>query len=307
MTHHHFTPQQYFRTMGAHPPVLTIADGDSVTTTTIDARGWDMNRERHSLGPNPMTGPFYVEGAEPGDQLAVTIDHLRPNRTYGWADHGLALNVTDPAYIGTIRKPEGVSEWHVDMDAGTVTLVSPRTALGDFALPARPMIGCFGVAAAREQAISTFTSAEHGGNMDYVGFEQGVTAYFPVFERGALFFLGDVHAIQGHGEISGSGVEISADVTFTVRLLKQKPAGWPRGENADTIFTAGNARPLDQALQHATTEMMRWLEQDYGLDGLSASYLLAQAVEYEVGNVYDPAYTMICKLPKRLVAPYKRG
>lgn len=307
MTHHHFTPERYYRTMGAHPPVLTIADGDTVSTTTVDARGWDANRERHSLGPNPMTGPFYVEGAEPGDQLAVTIDHLRPNRTYGWADHGLALNVTDPDYIGTIQMPEGVSEWHVDMDAGTVTLVSPRTALGDFTLPARPMIGCFGVAAAGDQAISTYTSAQHGGNMDYVGFEQGVTVYFPVFERGALFFLGDVHAIQGHGEISGSGVEISADVTFTVRVIKQKPARWPRGENADYIFTAGNARPLDQALQHATTEMMRWLEQDYGLDGLSASYLLSQAGEYEVGNVFDPAYTMICKLAKRFVAPYKRA
>lgn len=307
MTTHPFTPDHYFRTMGAHTPVLTVADGDTVATTTIDAYGYDVNRERVIHGPNPMTGPFYVEGAEPGDQLAVTIDTLRPNRTYGWSSHGLAGNVTDPAYIGTIPNLEGVAEWHVDMDAGTVTLVSPETALGAFTLPARPMIGCFGVAAAREQAISTFTSAEHGGNMDYVGFEQGVTAYFPVFVPGALFFLGDVHAVQGHGEISGSGVEISADVQFTVRVIKNKTAGWPRGENENYIFTTGNARPLDQALQHATTEMMRWLEQDYGLDGLSASYLISQAVEYEVGNVYDPAYTMICKLPKRLIAPYKRA
>jgi amidase len=307
MTNQPFTPDHYYRTMGAHPPVLTIADGDTVETTTIDAYGYDVNRDRVTHGPNPMTGPFYVEGAEPGDQLAVHIDYLRPNRTYGWSSHGLAGNVTDPEYIGTIERREGVAEWHVDMDAGTVTLVSPETALGAFTLPARPMIGCFGVAAAREQAISTFTSAEHGGNMDYAGFGQGVTAYFPVFVLGALFFLGDVHAVQGHGEISGSGVEISADVRFTVRVLKAKAAGWPRGENDDYIFTAGNARPLDQALQHATTEMMRWLEQDYGLDGLSASYLMSQAVEYEVGNVYDPAYTMICKLPKRVVAPYKRG
>jgi acetamidase/formamidase len=293
--------------MGAHPPVLHIANGDSVSTTTIDAYGWDKDRNRPTHGSNPCTGPFYIEGAEPGDQLAVTIDHLRPNRTYGWSSNGLADNVLDPGYLRQMPTLEGVSEWHVDMDAGTVTLVKPETKLGKFTLPTRPMIGCFGVAAAREQAISTYTSAEHGGNMDYVGFEQGVTVYFPVFVPGALFFLGDVHAIQGHGEISGSGVEISADVTFTVEVIKNKPSRWPRGENADYIFTAGNARPLDQALQHATTEMLRWLEQDYGLDHLSASYLLSQANEYEVGNVFDPAYTMICKVPKRVLAPYKQG
>ncbi len=307
MTTHHFTPERYYRTMGAHPPVLTIASGDSVVTTTIDAGGYDKDRQQVSPRPNPVTGPFFVEGAEPGDQLAVTIDSLCPNRTYGWADHGLADNVIDPGFVRAIPRLEGVSEWHVDMDAGTATLVKPETALGNFSLPVRPMIGCFGVAAIREQAISTYTSAEHGGNMDYVGFGQGTTIYFPVFEPGALFFLGDVHALQGHGEISGSGVEISADVTFTVRVIKNKPSRWPRGEDANYIFTAGNARPLDQALQHATTEMMRWLEQDYGLDALSASYLISQANEYEVGNVFDPAYTMICKLPKRVVAPYKRG
>jgi acetamidase/formamidase len=307
MTIHHFTPARYYRTMGAHPPVLTIASGDTVVTTTVDAGGYDQQRNQVTARPNPMTGPFYVEGAEPGDQLAVHIDVLRPNRTYGWADHGLAENVIDPGFVRTMPYREGVSDWHVDMDAGTVTLVAPETALGAFTLPARPMIGCFGVAAAREQAISTFTSAEHGGNMDYVGFRQGVTAYFPVFVPGALFFLGDVHALQGHGEISGSGVEISADVQFTVQVLKNKPSRWPRGEDETYIFTAGNARPLDQALQHATTEMMRWLEQDYGLDYLSASYLVSQSNEYEVGNVFDPAYTMICKLRKSVLAPYKRG
>jgi amidase len=118
--------------------------------------------------------------------------------------------------------------------------------------------------------------------------------------------LGDVHAVQGHGEICGTGIEVSAEVQFTVRVIKDKRLGWPRGENDEYIFTAGNARPLDQALQHATTEMMRWLQQDYGLDGVAAGFLLGQAVEYEVGNVYDPAYTMICKVPKRLLEAYRK-
>jgi acetamidase/formamidase len=141
--------------------------------------------------------------------------------------------------------------------------------------------------------------------MDYRGFAEGATVSFPVFEPGALFHLGDGHATQGCGEISGTGIEISMDVRFTVDLIKGRTIGWPRGENETHIFTAGNARPLDQALQHATTEMVRWLAQDYGLDAFAASTLLGQCVEYDVGNVFDPAYTMICKMPKRILAGLK--
>ncbi len=124
------------------------------------------------------------------------------------------------------------------------------------------MLGCFGVAPPGGQAISTATSGQHGGNMDYRGFVSGVTVYFPVFVPGALLLVGDGHAIQGDGEISGTGIEISFDVRFTVDLLKGKQIHWPRGENEAYIFTVGNARPLDQALQHATTEMVRWLQDD---------------------------------------------
>ena len=166
-------------------------------------------------------------------------------------------------------------------------------------IPLEPMIGCFGVAADRGQAISTATSASHGGNMDYRGFVARTTVYFPVFEPGALFFLGDGHAAQGDGEIVGSGIEISMDVRVTLRLLKGKTIHWPRAENDEWIMAVGNARPLDQATQHATTEMLRWLQDDYGLDALGANLLLAQCVRYELGNIFDPAYTMVCKLNKR--------
>ncbi|MCK5328011.1 MAG: acetamidase/formamidase family protein, partial [Candidatus Latescibacteria bacterium] len=139
---------------------------------------------------------------------------------------------------------------------------------------------------------------EHGGNMDYRGFTSGVTVYFPVFVPGALISMGDGHALQGDGEIAGTGIEISFDVQFTVHLRKGKRIHWPRGENADYIFTVGNARPLDQAVQHATTEMIRWLREDYGLDPVGASILMGQCVEYDLGNMFDPAYTMVCKLSK---------
>jgi amidase len=122
-----------------------------------------------------------------------------------------------------------------------------------------------------------------------------------VLVPGALLHVGDGHALQGDGEIVGTGIEISFDVQFTVSLLKGKRIGWPRAENADTLMTIGNARPLDQALQHATTEMVRWLQDGYGLDGPGANLLLGMCVEYEVGNVFDPAYTMVCKVRKSLL------
>ena len=164
------------------------------------------------------------------------------------------------------------------------------------------MLGCFGVAPPFGQAISTATSGPNGGNMDYRRFGPGATAYFPVFAPGALFFLGDGHFCQGDGEIVGTGVETSFEVEFTVQVLKGRTISWPRGETEEFIFAVGNARPLDQALQHATSEMIAWLGTDYGLDPLAASHLLGQTVRYDVANVFNPAYSVACRLNKRLLA-----
>jgi acetamidase/formamidase len=301
VTTHTFTPDHYHNTIGSHPPVLTIAPGDTVITTTIDASGGDQHDQRVARGGNPQTGPFFIEGAEPGDTLVVHIDRLTPNRDTGFTAISLAENVVDPEFVRKLP-PRGRHIWRIDHEARTASPESPIAGLDRLVLPLDPMLGCFGVAAKGGQAISTATSAEHGGNMDYRGFREGATVYFPVFEPGALFHLGDGHATQGDGEIVGTGIEISMDLQFTVNLRKGCEIGWPRGENETHIFTAGNARPLDQALQHATTEMVRWLGQDYGLDLVAASALLGQCVEYDVGNVFDPAYTMICKLPKAILA-----
>ena len=135
--------------------------------------------------------------------------------------------------------------------------------------------------------------------MDYRGFKPGTTVYLPVFVPGALFFLGDCHAIQGDGEIVGTGVETAMEVEIRLSLRKGETSHWPRGEDAEFIFTVGDARPLDQALQHATTEMLDWLTTSYGLSVIAATHLLGQVVRYEVGNVFDPAYTMVCKLEKK--------
>ncbi|MCC7359219.1 MAG: acetamidase/formamidase family protein [Anaerolineales bacterium] len=301
MTVHTFRPTHYWNTLGPHAPVLEIGDGDTVITTTVDAAGRDHTGERVTPGGNPQTGPFYVAGAEPGDMLALHLNRLTPNRERGWSLSGLAPNVVEP---GTpLPKPGShFTDWRMDLEAGVARLWEPQGTLAGLALPLAPMLGCFGVAPWGKQAISTGTSAEHGGNMDYRGFVAGTTVYFPVFEPGALVFVGDGHAVQGDGEILGTGIEISFDVEFTVRVLKGRRSGWPRGENEREIFAVGNARPLDQALQHATTEMLSWLQADYGLSDADAGLLLGHAVRYEIGNVFDPAYTVICKVDKQTLA-----
>ncbi len=298
MAVHRFTPTHYYSTLGSHEPVLRIADGDSVITTTIDAGGGDATGEQVHRRGNPQTGPFYVEGAEPGDALAVRLDSITPNRPRGFTASLVAERILEPAFVRTLP-PAMLAWWEVDNAAGTVTLVEPETALGRLVVPLDPMLGCFGVAPPGGQAISTATSGTHGGNMDYRGHRAGVTVYFPVAVPGALFHLGDGHAVQGDGEIVGTGVEISMDVQFTVTVVKGSNIAWPRTENADYIMAIGNARPLDEALQSATTELLRWLAHDYGLDTRAASLLLGQTIEYDIANVFDPAYTVVAKLHKR--------
>jgi amidase len=297
MATHHFHPTQYFNVIGTTEPCLRVADGDTVVTDTIDASGLDAREVAVGKRPNPMTGPFFIEGAEPGDTLAVRIDRLTPSRTTGWTFSPLALTVLDPAAIPNRPSPERVV-WDIGGNSGTVRLHEPVKGLEGFAPPLQPMIGCFGVAPALGQALSTATSAQNGGNMDYRLFAPGTTAWFPVSVPGALFYLGDGHACQGDGEITGTGIETSFEMEVTFRVLK-RTINWPRGETMDDIFTVGNARPLDQALQHATTEMLRWLEEDYGLNARAASHLMGQVVRYDVGNVFNPAFTVGCRIGKR--------
>ncbi|MCD6520025.1 MAG: acetamidase/formamidase family protein, partial [Anaerolineae bacterium] len=283
-----------------YEPVLCISDGDTLITTTLDARGGNAQGERVAPRGNPLTGPFYVEGAEPGDTLAVQIERVWPNREFGFSRGVVASSVVEADYVRQLPEDLDV-RWYIDREAGTATLFEPEEHLWKLTLSLRPMLGCLGVAPKRHQAISSATSAQHGGNMDYRGLVVGVTCYFPVFEEGALLFVGDGHAVQGDGEIVGTGIEVSMDVQLTVHVLKGKEIFWPRGENETHIFTIGNARPLDQAVQHATTEMLRWLQSDYDLSPNEASILLGQCVEYDLGNMYDPAYTMVCKVAKQLL------
>jgi acetamidase/formamidase len=302
MARHEFEPTRFHVTIGEHDPVLHVADGDTIATWCVDAGGYDAREEQITEGGNPQTGPFFVEGAEPGDTLAVRLDRLRPNRKRGVTGKIVAYSVVDPSFVHELaaQREDGVDWWELDLERGVARLETPPTGLGYLGeLPFDPMLGCFGVAPGRGQAISCATSGRHGGNMDYRGFCEAVTIFLPVFVEGALLHIGDGHARQGDGEIVGTGIEVSFDVEVTVDVIKGKRIGWPRAENEEYVMAVGNARPLDQAVQHATTELMRLLAGDYGLDSRASSVLLGQLIRYDVGNVYDPAYTIVAKVAKR--------
>jgi acetamidase/formamidase len=301
-TTHRFTPERFYNTFSfAHPPALKIRPGDRVITKTIDASGTDWNGKSVAQGPNPQTGPFYIEGAEPGDAIVVTIARIETNRTTGYSSSLLAPYAVDPGSIANRvdRDPQRAT-WIIDKAKGTTRVDTPAIA-PPIELPLRPMLGCLGTAPARKEAVATSTPGAFGGNMDYAGLNAGVKVTLPVNEPGALLFLGDGHARQGEGEVVGTGVETSMDVEFTVDLIKKKPIGWPRLENDTYIMVLGSERPLLQAFQHATTEMLRLLVSDYKYTERGASLLMGQAVEYEVANVVDPHFTVVAKIRKSLL------
>ena len=301
-----FTPTQYFNTFsGAHPPALRIKSGERIVTKTIDAGGTDHNGKQVAPGPNPQTGPFYVEGAAPGDMLVVTFDKIEINRTTAYSGGALApYTVTPGSILNRTERQAPRANWILDKAKNVARL--DNADIGGLELRLRPMLGCVGVAPARKEAIVTSTPGAFGGNMDYAGLNQGVKVMLPVNEPGALLFIGDGHALQGEGEVVGTGLETSMDVEFTAQVVKKSPIQWPRLENDTHVMVLGSERSLIEALQQATSEMHRWLMQDYGMTERGASILMGQALEYEVANVVDPRFTMVAKMRKTTLAGLKR-
>ena len=300
---HTFVPDRFYNTFSfAHPPALHVKPGDRVVTKTIDAAGVDWNGKSVASGPNPETGPFYIDGAEPGDMIVVTFVRMETNRTTAYSGSLLAPYTVDPAAIAARvdREPKRVT-WTIDKAKGVARLDQADVQPGGIELPLKPMLGCVGVAPARKEAVSTATPGAWGGNMDYASVGAGAKVMLPVNEPGALLFMGDGHARMGEGEVVGSGLETSMDVEFTVDLVKRKAIGWPRMETGTHILVLGSARPLLEAFQHATTELQKWLMADYGFTERGAQVFMGQAAEYEIANVVDPSFTVVAKIPKSLL------
>jgi len=297
---HRFSPTEYHNTFSAeHWPVLTLKPGDRLITKTIDASGMDSQCQKVGQRPNPQTGPFFIEGAEAGDILVVHLEKIEPNRTMAWSGSLLAPYAVDPGFLRSKSLREQRNQtWTIDKKKGIAHLESATFRPDRIEIPLSPMLGCVATAPARKEAIATSTPDTFGGNMDYNGIVAGVKLMLPVFEPGALLFLGDGHAAQGDGELIGNALETSMDVELTVELIKRKRINWPRAESQDFIMVLGSARPLLQALQHATTEMQRWLMEDYGFDERGSSLLMGHMVQYDIANIVDPHFTVVAKIPK---------
>jgi acetamidase/formamidase len=255
---------------------------------------------------NPQTGPFYIEGAEPGDTVAVHFVSISPARDWG-ASTTVPLfgALTGTLLTALLNEPleEVMWIWQLDRDERLCRFAARKSEF-TVDLPMEPMHGTVGVAPANSEVRSALVPDAFGGNMDTPEMRAGTTCYLGVNVEGALLSLGDGHARQGEGETCGVAVETAMNTTIIVDLIKNRPAPWPRLENDTHIMSAGSARPLEDAFRIAQHDMVGWVAELCGLDPLDAYQLVTQAVESPLANVCDTNYTSMAKMPKRyLPAP----
>jgi amidase len=297
---HEFVPTTFYRQFSAAiKPVLTIALGDTVHTTTVDAGGKDEKGVTRVLGGNPETGPFYVETAQPGDTLAVHLTRLRLNRDWAESDDFLVGRAVDSDLAAKMKDLGKTVRWHLDAEHGVATPEKPAEHLKSYSVPLRPMLGCVAVAPnAAQAAPGTGDSGRYGGNMDFNENVEGATIYLPVSVPGALLYVGDGHALQGDGELNGNALETSMDVEFTVDVIPGKRIPGPRVESATQIMAMGLAGSLDDAFREATANMAQWLADEYKLTPSEVAQVLGTSSEYKVSEVADRNAGMVLKINK---------
>jgi amidase len=297
---HEFTPTTFYRQFSAaNKPVLTIAPGDSVHTTTVDAGGADEKGVKRVLGGNPETGPFYVETAAPGDTLVVHLTRVRLNRDWAGSDDFLVGRAVDSDLALKMKDLGKSVRWHLDLEHGVATPEKPAEHLTHYTAPLRPMLGCVAVAPGPSQAApGTGDSGRYGGNMDFNEIVEGATVYLPVSVPGALLYVGDGHALQGDGELNGNALETSMDVEFTVDVIPAKRIPGPRVESATHIMAMGLEGSLDDAFRGATANMARWLTDEYKLTPSEVAQVLGTSAEYKVSEVADRNAGMVLKINK---------
>jgi acetamidase/formamidase len=304
------TSDQLNYTFGGAAPVLRIRRGCLLTLWTEDAYGGRITSRDDVASTaldtedlNPQTGPFFIEGAEPGDTLAVHLVDLTPARTWGASSlipffGGLTSIPVSP----TLQDALPERTYIYDYDAGTDTVgFSAHASDFQVRLPANPMLGTIGVAPGRREVRSSLVPDMFGGNMDTPEMTAGATCYLRVNVDGALFSLGDGHYRQGEGESCGTAVEGAMHVTVIVELVKGGGPSWPRLETDTHLMCIGSGRPLEEAWRASQVEMIGWFGELYGLDRLDAYQLLTQISQVPIANVVDPNYSAVTKIDKRLL------
>jgi acetamidase/formamidase len=298
-----YDPQVFYGTYSAaEPPVLHIFPGDTVNTRTIDQAGRDAGAARHGTGGDANTGPFYIEGALPGDTLVVKLVKLRPNKPT--ARQGSRFNqyaVTQAYSLAARYDPNFNGEWRLDPDKGIATLpASP--GLPHLTVPIRSMLGCISVAPPGEEQYRGTDLGSFGGNLDYNDNAEGTTLYFPVFHPGALLGMGDAHAAMGDGEVVGTGLETSVDVTFTVDVIRGYASPQVRAETKDYLISFGVSGSVPESIQLATTQLAQWMKKDYKLNDSEIALLFGDALKYDITELVDPHFNVAAKVPKSVLA-----
>ncbi|MEU3417192.1 acetamidase/formamidase family protein [Streptomyces murinus] len=300
-------PDEYAWTFGGAAPVARVAPGTVLDLFTEDCFAGRVRSEKDLVSEvcafpflNPQTGPFHIEGAEPGDTVAVHFVSIEPARD--WAASTTvplfgALTSTHATASLQPPLPERVWIWELDR-ARRTALFRARDSDFERELPLEPMHGTVGVAPANLEVRSALVPDAHGGNMDTPEMRAGVTCYLGVNVEGALLSLGDGHARQGEGETCGVAVECAMNTVVIVDLLKGVATPWPRLESDTHIVSTGSARPLEDAFRISQADLVRWLVRDYGFSELDAYQFATQTVESPLANVCDTNYTCVAKLRK---------
>jgi amidase len=292
-------------------PVAHLHTGDILEANALDCFGNAIKKPGDTLalakGDNPLTGPFFVDGAEPGDTLIVRILDLQVDGDQGLGALGPgfgALNATNYTPMLHPQLPEKI--WFYPIDhASNTAMFQALDSTYKVKIPLHPFLGCIGVAPAGGEARSSIVPAEFGGNMDAPEASVGNTLYLPVNVTGGLLYFGDGHAAMGDGEIAGSAIEVPMLARLQVDIVKGKRTAWPRFENDKAIMAAGIYRPVDDALRIAFTELVAWIHADYGLSELDAYELLSKVGKIHLTEMVDPNYVVIASIDKKFLPPKK--
>ncbi|HKM66567.1 MAG TPA: acetamidase/formamidase family protein [Candidatus Acidoferrum sp.] len=293
-------------TFGPAEPVAHVKAGGVLEANSLDCFGNVLQKPGDPFSKikidNPLTGPFFIDGAEPGDTLVVHILDLQVDSNQGVGTLAPGFGAANSTHYTPMLETQPLPEraWYYPIDVEK-KLITFQAGDSDFKVqfPLKPFLGCIGVAPANGEARSSIVPAEFGGNMDAPEVSPGNTLYLPVNVKGALFYFGDGHAAMGDGEVAGSAVEVPMRAKFRFELVKGKSTGWPRLENEREIMTTGIYRPVDDAVRIAVTEMIHWIHRDYGLSELDSYELFSKVGKLHLTEMVDPNYVVVASVEKK--------